>query len=305
MNTEYIEKCYKVAENIFSIKADKKSPLWNLMKKSYDPFLTKKSETPAILKITIDKSVKKAEAIKIISSGDTAKGFTHMDIFRNEEGYYIEMTLPGSNDINLYLKINYELNNATICLQGDTIHKWYGFTSGMMFCYMIATAKNRTVMTHTSSIIHNGKAFLFQGKSGTGKSTHSRMWLENIENTRLLNDDHPIIKVNDKGEVIAYGSPWSGKTPCYKNESAPIGGIIRIRRAKINSIRHLSNIEAYASLTTTFSNMAWIESIADIRDKTIQEIISKVKCWELSCLPDKEAAEICRNAVEKGAICNI
>ena len=62
------------------------------------------------------------------------------------------------------------------------------------------------------------------GKSGTGKSTHSRLWLENVPGATLLNDDNPIVRLTLVGAIV-YGSPWSGKTPCYKNESAPLAGV--------------------------------------------------------------------------------
>ena len=74
-----------------------------------------------------------------------------------------------------------------------------------------------TVAIHSSCIVYRGKAVLFLGASGTGKSTHTRLWLENIEGSTLLNDDSPFVRVED-GKVWAYGSPWSGKTSCYKQE---------------------------------------------------------------------------------------
>ena len=54
------------------------------------------------------------------------------------------------------------------------------------------------------------------GKSGTGKSTHSRLWLKYIPDTKLLNDDNPAVRIMDNNTIMIYGTPWSGKTPCYK-----------------------------------------------------------------------------------------
>ena len=84
-------------------------------------------------------------------------------------------------------------------------------------------------------VIQAGNGYAFLGKSGTGKSTHSQLWLRYLEGYELLNDDHPIIRlVND--EVIIYGSPWSGKTPCYKNKQARLKAVVRLEQASENKI---------------------------------------------------------------------
>ena len=108
-----------------------------------------------------------------------------------------------------------------------------------------------------------------------------------------------MIRVDKMGRVIAYGSPWSGKTHCYKNIQAPVGGIVRITRAPYNKARRLSMIESYASLMTSFSGMTWEKDLADGRDRTIQSIIASVPCWVMECQPDEEAAIVCSNAVTR------
>lgn len=60
---------------------------------------------------------------------------------------------------------------------------------------------------------------------------HSRLWLEHIPDSDLLNDDNPIVRFYPTGEVIVYGSPWSGKTPCYRNEAVPVGAFVRLKQA--------------------------------------------------------------------------
>ncbi|MBO6066250.1 MAG: transposase, partial [Lachnospiraceae bacterium] len=82
------------------------------------------------------------------------------------------------------------------------------------------------LLMHASVTMHAGKGYLFLGKSGTGKSTHSQLWINNIEGCELLNDDNPVLRVEDDGSVRVYGSPWSGKTPCYRNLDVPVGAIV-------------------------------------------------------------------------------
>lgn len=95
----------------------------------------------------------------------------------------------------------------------------YGYRSlfqlntAIMIAFAAASAPEQTLLMHASVIAKEAGAYLFFGTSGTGKSTHSRLWLENVEGSSLLNDDNPALRVID-GKVIVFGTPWSGKTPC-------------------------------------------------------------------------------------------
>ena len=107
---------------------------------------------------------------------------------------------------------------------------------------------------------------MFLGRSGTGKSTHSRLWLESIEGTELLNDDNPVIRVTD-GQAFIYGTPWSGKTPCYKNEVLPLKAVVRLSQAPHNKIERLSPLQSYASLMPACSCMRWDRPSVDALHK--------------------------------------
>ena len=144
-------------------------------------------------------------------------------------------------------------------------------------------------MLHASVVIQAGNGYAFLGKSGTGKSTHSQLWLRYLEGYELLNDDHPIIRlVND--EVIIYGSPWSGKTPCYKNKQARLKAVVRLEQASENKIIRLRGIQAYAAFSPSCSGMRWQREMADAIHQTIVAVTEHCRLLHLKCLPDEEAA---------------
>ena len=118
---------------------------------------------------------------------------------------------------------------------------------GMWVAYGLMTLSLDTLAIHSSCIVYRNKAVLFLGESGTGKSTHTRLWREHISGTNLLNDDSPMVRVED-GKVWVYGSAWSGKTPCYKNERYELQGCVRLSQAPYNRIRKLSVLQAYGAL---------------------------------------------------------
>ena len=117
---------------------------------------------------------------------------------------------------------------------------------GLWIMFGIAISPE-AIAIHSSTIECEGRAVLFLGESGTGKSTHTRLWQEHIPGARLLNDDSPIIRMY-QGQATAFGSPWSGKTPCYRNISRPIAGIVRLSQAPANEITRLSILRAVGSL---------------------------------------------------------
>ena len=162
----------------------------------------------------------------------------------------------------------------------------------MMFA--LATAEQDTLLIHAAIVSCEGKGYLFLGPSGTGKSTHAQLWLEHVEGTELVNDDNPVVR-----DGIVYGSPWSGKTPCYRNVSVPIGGIVMLSQAPYNKIHRLSGIEAYVDLAESVGDMPWDSRISEGFHQTMNKLASTVPMWHLECLPDEAAARRCYEKVKK------
>lgn len=172
----------------------------------------------------------------------------------------------------------------------------FAISNAMMLLYTFNTTPFDTLMVHASVVAHNGAAYMFLGRSGTGKSTHSSLWLKHIEDTYLLNDDNPVIRVED-GKVNVYGTPWSGKTPCYKNEVLPLNAAVRLSQAPHNIIKKLPPLQSYASLMPACSCMRWDRRSTDALHATVEKVIKQVTAWHLECLPDADAATICCSAV--------
>lgn len=158
--------------------------------------------------------------------------------------------------------------------------------------YGLMTLKKDTLAIHSSCIVYQNKAVLFLGESGTGKSTHTRLWREHIDSAVLLNDDSPMIRVED-GKVWVYGSAWSGKTPCYKNERYELAACVRLSQALHNHIRKLSVLQAYGALHPSCApEFAYDDTLYDEVSRTIGNILSVVPCYHLECLPDEAAARL-------------
>ena len=172
----------------------------------------------------------------------------------------------------------------------------FGLNDAIMLIYAFAGAHFSTLLIHASCVSYQGKAYPFTAQSGTGKSTHTSLWMKHIEGTELMNDDNPIIRIIN-GKPIVYGSPWSGKTPCYRNIKAPLGAVTRIERAPYNKAVCLSVVEAFASLLPACSTMKWDETLYDLLCNAITEIIQTTPIYTMHCLPDEEAAHVCQQTI--------
>lgn len=166
----------------------------------------------------------------------------------------------------------------------------------LMVMYAMATADKHTLLFHSSTVSHDEKAYMFLGVSGTGKSTHSKLWLKHIPDTCLINDDNPVVREKD-GKTFVYGSPWSGKTPCYKQVRYELGGIVDLSQAPYNKIRRMKGIEAFLAISASVSGKRWEKRLADGLHESLNNLAMSSKIWHLDCLPDEEAAKICSEAI--------
>ena len=172
------------------------------------------------------------------------------------------------------------------------------FNSCLKLLYVLNTTTLNTLMLHASVVTQAGNGYAFLGKSGTGKSTHSQLWLRYLEGYELLNDGHPLFRLRDD-EVIVYGSPWSGKTPCYKNKQARLKAVVRLEQASENKIIRLRGIQAYAAFSPSCSGMRWQREMADTIHQTIVAVTEHCRLLHLKCLPDEEAARLCCQTIHE------
>lgn len=155
-----------------------------------------------------------------------------------------------------------------------------------------------TLLLHGSTIAVDGKAYLFAARSGTGKSTHTRLWREVFGNRAvMINDDKPFLQLTDAG-VMAFGSPWSGKHGLDTNISAPLAGICILERGSENLIRPIPAEEALPMLQkqTYFP-------LDDAKHSTVLEklraLANAVPLWHMTCTKDPRAAIIAHDAMGK------
>jgi hypothetical protein len=243
--------------------------------------------------------------------GDEAKGER-----LKEREWLFRVAIVANAPICCELECNEDFTEGVLHIAADCQDVRFCIDNALMLLFAFRTAPLMTLEMHAAVVVKADRCavrcqtaalldrpnglidqqelgYLFLGHSGTGKSTHARMWLQAFPDAWLLNDDNPILRVMEDGEVRVYGSPWSGKTPCYNNAYARVGGIIKLSQAPHNQIRKLSLPEAYAYILSSASGLKIERQMTDNMYNTIRDIITQVGCYHMECLPNTEAAEVC------------
>lgn len=155
------------------------------------------------------------------------------------------------------------------------------------------------IIFHSSAIMVDGYAYLFTAPSGTGKSTHARLWREMLgERAVMINDDKPIIRYID-GDFYVYGTPWNGKHHLGTNTRAKIKAICAIYQAKENVIRKASSTEMLLKIlnqTIRPSEESKIDKLLSLIDK----LLKGVELYSLGCNISQEAAELSYKTMSEG-----
>ena len=216
--------------------------------------------------------------------------FTYEDILgefgSTEDGFFLKQTPANEEPLLLWTSDH----NDVVFLAGNLSFRLVRFA--LWVGYGLKSVACGTIAIHSSCIVADGRAVIFLGESGTGKSTHTRLWRENIPGAFLLNDDSPIVRIID-GSVWVFGSPWSGKTPCYKQERYPLAACVRLSQAPYNAIHKLHVIKGYAALHPSCPpEFAYDERIYSHIFAALGNVLKSVPVYHLECLPDAAAAQL-------------
>ena len=292
-----MKKSFKVAGHIFDVTMPDRYPLWDLMGQ-YAPFEIPGTEGAPVFTLELVSTLPESEKTPVYTEVPEEEGQSRIELYRTADGWRFEMAPTAKARTCCVMETDASYTRAQLFILPERRHALFALNNALMILYAFRTATMSTLEMHASVVVKDGKGYLFLGKSGTGKSTHSRQWLEIFPDAELLNDDNPVVRSEEDGTIRVYGSPWSGKTPCYRNLDAPVGAIVRIRQSPDNRATRQNIVEAYASVYSSCSGLKSERDIADGLHATLEKVVMGVPCFVLDCRPDHEAAEVCYKAVK-------
>ncbi len=152
-------------------------------------------------------------------------------------------------------------------------------------------SQNGVMLLHAATVKVNGKAYAFSAPSGTGKSTHIRLWRRVFgERISILNGDKPLVREKD-GVITAYGTPWCGKEGWHANDQAPLAALCFIERAETPRIRPLGKDEAVGRVFGQLLKPTHAEGVKEVLRLT-DILIRNVPLYLLSCDISEAAARL-------------
>ena len=275
---------YKIADLLVEVATDATLP-------SFEPFVCDEGGSPvmSMREGRLPSSlIENVDELKVVDQFSNDAG----DVTLRDAGdrYLLEVTFGGPVSWMLCTK---DFSESLMEINDEA-------SKSLLITSMVRMAFSQRILffegfsIHSSVVVKDGKGYLFLGKSGTGKSTHTRLWMQTFKDAWLLNDDNPMLRFVD-GVLTVYGSPWSGKTPCYRNSSVPVGGIVRLSQAKTNLWNYVSGAIAWVTIFPSCSLISRDEVLYLQSQNTLNRVVSEVKVGQLACLPDKDAVVLCFN----------
>lgn len=299
MNNEYF---FRVAGLMFAIAFPMPCNVDELLR-SYRRFRSVASASePPIFRLTAVYSPAEPSTAELLSESNNDLG--NVRLYRIADGYRIEVTYAPDPITVHTLVVDSAFSNATAYLHPSSPHFSRALSAMIRILYAQAALLYGGISIHAACISLLGKGFLFLGKSGTGKSTHARRWLQAFPGSSLLNDDNPVLRLVD-GTVMVYGTPWSGKTPCYKNEAVPVAAMVRLRQSPVNRFLPLDGSVAFTALLPSCSVVHSDTRLVEALHDTLAVMTELLTVGYMDCLPDLEAAHVCWDGIHASCCGNL
>ena len=285
----YQTKYYKVGEHLFAIET--KESIFSLLP-NYAPFETDEFGATHVFIIHVEEgSMCAAEGWESVYTDRSDEDMPRIEMYRR--GGEWRFLLSVNRDTEVVCSIRCDKNWSDVHVTMKEGFERFAIDNAAMLIYAFRTVSLNTLLFHSSVTVRDGKAYMFLGHSGTGKSTHSRQWLAAFEEAWLLNDDNPVVRISESGEVRVYGSPWSGKTACYVAEEAPVQALVQLAQAPENKIERLRMTQAYPYILASVSGLKILPESMDAIYGSIARLLELCPVYRLECLPDTAAAQLC------------
>ena len=197
-----------------------------------------------------------------------------------------------SDEVNIEITSYMKLAKSAYPQESDDLCEYMG--TGKSFYQQLINYDG--IMLHSSAVVVDGKAYLFTADSGTGKSTHTNLWLESFPGAFILNDDKPALRRID-GVWYAYGTPWSGKYDISTNASAELAGIALLERGSENAIEPCNPREAILRIYMQLNRKTETPEFREKQLELLDRLLTEVPIWKLKCNMDPEAAIVSYNAM--------
>ena len=295
---EYI---FKVADCYFAVRIPATWSVARLLP-SFRPFLASEvseAERLFTLEVSDQLEIPEQQGEKVVE--DSTNDLGHVQVMEMPEGFFITVSYDAARKKLHALWVNRSFSQGRAKLLYEDATAGVALTSMLRMMFAQTILPQGGISVHASCVCKQGTGYLFLGKSGTGKSTHSEQWMKAFDDCSLLNDDNPIVRIFDE-KVWVYGSPWSGKKSCYRQENYPVGGIVRLNQAPANIFQTLTETNAFLALLPSCSVLRSDSQLQQVLYGSLIRLTETVPIGTLACLPNEEAARLCYQQLKESVL---
>lgn len=164
------------------------------------------------------------------------------------------------------------------------------------FAFLVLAQNRSLTVVHSASLLYRDKAWLFSGKSGTGKSTHTNLWRD-AWGVTLLNGDLNCIGI-EEDKVWVYGLPWCGTSGIATPKAYPLGGVVFLRQWREDLVQELTEAEKACMLAMRMITPTWTAELLNKNLSLSERIIRRCMVVRLCCTREPEAAEVMRRRID-------
>ena len=220
---------------------------------------------------------------------------SQLDVYRCSGDYMLRF--PSNHHLAL-CTLSYDGRDAAFYYDGSTRQEavdelFYGFRAA--FFYLAALHGKYAL--HSASNYYQEKAWLYSASSGTGKTTHVKLW-EKLYAVPVLNGDLNLLGM-EKNEVFVYGIPWCGTSGVYTTKKYPLGGIILLKRGMKNQVCELPQDERQLYTAQRMISPAWTEKQVDDSLLFAEKLSDRIPIRRLYCTQEPSAAAVMKEYIDK------
>lgn len=217
-------------------------------------------------------------------------------LYQRDSGYYDWITKQRDKSPGLSFRISSDWTEFTLYDDQTNTNGERAFHEfGSLFSY--AVLNHHACVLHGVTMEYEGKGILVTAPSGTGKTTHTRMWRD-YKNALILNGDRCLCRKVD-GVWYAYGMPWSGSSGEYINRRVSVSCIVVLKRGSTNYVRKMSAFEGGIDLMQRIFAPVWPGSLQNKGFDLCEELATEIPMLELYCKPELEAVEVLEQEIKE------